>query len=175
MDKRSSLKKKSFIALAVYLVTAITIIGMVSYLVVEPPIRDQLKQNLDLRTELISKQIHEPLVTSLGVLQSIVSIGSTGRGQEEQAQLLQSLFTVSDGVAVSGGLWPVPYSIKSTLAYSSLFYNRTSDGTVERILSWDNPNRGAITMSRGIPMSLINLRAPWFGLVFISTLSPMFR
>ena len=69
MDIRSSLKKKSIFALAIYLAMAVSLIGTVSYLVVEPPTRMQLEKNLDARTELISTEIREPINGSLGILQ----------------------------------------------------------------------------------------------------------
>ena len=77
MDIRSSLKKKSIIALGLYLCFFIAIIGSVTYWVVEPPVRDKLVRNLDLRSELLSAQINEPLNSSLGVLFSIVGIVQT--------------------------------------------------------------------------------------------------
>lgn len=142
MEIRSSLKRKSIIALAIYLAVAIALIGSVSYWVVEPPTRDQLETNLDLRTELISAQIEEPINSSLGILQAVVSIGSNHETQEHQVVLLSNLFSLVEGVAVSGGLWPVPYSIDADVPYMSLFFNRASDGRVDRVLSWDNPESG---------------------------------
>ncbi|MFM2589417.1 ATP-binding protein [Vibrio sp. TBV020] len=142
MDIRSSLKRKSIIALAIYLAVAIGLIGTITYLVVEPPTRAQLEKNLELRTELISTQIKEPLNKSLGILQGVVSIGSTGESQEHQAYLLRKLFLLIDDITVSGGLWPVPYSIDESRAFSSLFFNRANDGQVDRVYSWDNPASG---------------------------------
>ncbi|MBU2895366.1 hybrid sensor histidine kinase/response regulator [Vibrio hepatarius] len=142
MEIRSSLKRKSFLALTVYLVIVIAIIGSVSYLVVEPPIRDQLEKNLDLRTELIAAEIEEPLNSSVGILQSVVGIGNTADSQEHQAEMLFELFSVLDGVVVSGGLWPIPYSINPNKAYKSLFFNRARDGQVDQVFSWDNPESG---------------------------------
>ncbi|MDA0147241.1 hybrid sensor histidine kinase/response regulator [Vibrio sp. LaRot3] len=142
MEIRSSLKRKSILALAAYLAIVLATVGTVSYLVVEPPIRDQLVQNLDSRTKIISSQIEAPLNSSLGILQSIVSIGNTGRSQSLQAEMLHSLFSVVDGVAVSGGLWPIPYSVDQQTPYKSLFFNRASDGVVDQIYSWDNPQSG---------------------------------
>ncbi|NOH62953.1 hybrid sensor histidine kinase/response regulator [Vibrio sp. RE88] len=142
MEIRSSLKRKSFLALAMYMALVIAIIGTVSYLVVEPPIRDQLEKNLDLRTQIIAAEIKEPLNSSLGILQSVVSIGNTDESQSHQAEMLFELFSVIDGVAVSGGLWPIPYSIEKGRAYKSLFFNRASDGQVDQVFSWDNPESG---------------------------------
>ncbi|MCL9782689.1 ATP-binding protein [Vibrio sp. S4M6] len=142
MNIRSSLKRKSIVALAAYMFFVITLVGTVSYMVVEPPVRSKLIQNLDLNTQLISNQINAPLSSSLGVLQSIVSIGNTGTPQAEQAVMLHSLFTVLDGIAVSGGLWPEPYSVDPKKEYTSLFYNRATDGVIDKIDSWNNPETG---------------------------------
>lgn len=142
MDIRSSLKRKSIFALAIYLAMAVALIGTVSYLIVEPPTRSQLERNLDLRTELISAQIEEPINGSIGTLQAIVSIGGNHESQEHQAVLLFNLFSLVEGVAVSGGLWPIPYSVDKQIPYKSLFFNRASDGIVDRVLSWDNPESG---------------------------------
>ncbi|USD33427.1 MULTISPECIES: hybrid sensor histidine kinase/response regulator [Vibrio] len=142
MEIRSSLKRKSFLALAMYMAFVIAVIGTVSYLVVEPPVRDQLEKNLDLRTQIIAAEIKEPLNSSLGILQSVVSIGSTNEPQGHQAEMLYKLFSVIDGVAISGGLWPIPYSIDRGTAYKSLFFNRASDGQVDQVFSWDNPESG---------------------------------
>ena len=142
MDIRSSLKRKSIVALAIYLALVSALIGTISYLVVEPPTRDQLETNLDIRTELISSQIEEPINSSVGILQGVLSIGSNTETQEHQAVMLYNLFSLIDGVTVSGGLWPVPYSIDSDIPFKSLFFNRTNDGNVDRVLSWDNPESG---------------------------------
>ncbi|MCG9596791.1 ATP-binding protein [Vibrio sp. Isolate25] len=142
MEIRSSLKRKSFLALAMYMAFVIAVIGTVSYLVVEPPVRDQLEKNLDLRTQIIAAEIKEPLNSSLGILQSVVSIGNTNEPQGHQAEMLYKLFSVIDGVAISGGLWPIPYSIDRGTAYKSLFFNRSSDGQVDQVFSWDNPESG---------------------------------
>ena len=121
MEIRSSLKRKSFLALAMYMALLIAIIGTVSYLVVEPPIRDQLEKNLDLRTQIIAAEIKEPLNSSLGILQSVVSIGNTHESQSHQEEMLFELFSVIDGVAVSGGLWPIPYSIEESKLIRACF------------------------------------------------------
>lgn len=142
MDISSSLKRKSIYALAFYLAVVVTLIGTISYRVVETPTRVQLEKNLDLRTELISEQIKEPINSSLGILQSIVSIGSNNDSQQHQAELLNNLFSLINGVTVSGGLWPTPYSIDKDIAYSSIFFNRANDGLVDRVYSWDNPESG---------------------------------
>ncbi|MGF1742049.1 ATP-binding protein [Vibrio profundum] len=142
MDIRSSLKRKSILALAGYLCFIIMIVGTVSYWVVEPPVREQLEQNLDLNGKLIADQIQSPLVNSLGILHSIVSIGSTDLPQADQKRLLHTLFYNLNTIAISGGLWPEPHSVSPEIAYSSLFYNRASDGKVDQISSWNNPQTG---------------------------------
>ena len=142
MVKSSSLKRKSIFALGLYLAFVVATVGTVSYLVVEPPVRDQLVINLDSRSKIISSQIEAPLESSLSVLQSIVSIGNTGYGQSLQVELLQSLFQVIDGVTTSGGLWPTPYSVDSQEPYLSLFFNRAIDGKVDRIHAWNNAQSG---------------------------------
>ncbi|CAH8216225.1 Histidine kinase [Vibrio aestuarianus] len=139
MKVRSSLRKKSITALAFYLCFFIATIGTITYWVVESPLRAELKQNLDLRAEILSAQIREPLNNSIGILQSVVSIGQSANGQAEQDRLLHSLFSILDNIVVSGGLWPKPYSVDPAQQYSSLFYNRASDGQVDKLLSWNNP------------------------------------
>lgn len=139
MDIRSSLKKKSIIALGLYLCFFIAIIGSVTYWVVEPPVRDKLVRNLDLRSELLSAQINEPLNSSLGVLFSIVGIVQTDQTQEKLDEVFRSIFLLSDNIVVSGGIWPQPYSIDRNIPYSSLFYNRSNTGEIDQIVSWNNP------------------------------------
>ncbi|MGR5542932.1 histidine kinase, partial [Vibrio campbellii] len=70
------------------------------------------------------------------------SVGSAGLTTQDQADSLYSMFIHIDGIVVSGGLWPKPYSVNSETPYQSLFYNRASDGLVEQIYSWDNPENG---------------------------------
>lgn len=53
MQIRSSLKKKSMVALGLYLAMFIAIVGSVTYYVVESPVRAKLQQNLDLRTTTV--------------------------------------------------------------------------------------------------------------------------
>ncbi|KHT40473.1 hybrid sensor histidine kinase/response regulator [Vibrio sinaloensis] len=142
MERSYSLKRKSIYALAFYLAVVVTLIGTISYRVVEPPTRMQLERNLDLRTELISAQIREPINSSLGILQAVVTIGSNHETQSHQAELLFKLFSLTDGLTVSGGLWPVPRSIDKDMAYKSIFFNRAGDGVVDRVYSWDNPESG---------------------------------
>ncbi|EGU38188.1 Signal transduction histidine kinase [Vibrio ichthyoenteri ATCC 700023] len=125
-----------------YLAFVVATVGTISYWVVEPPIREQLVRNLDSRSKIISSQIEAPLDSSLGILQSIVSIGNTGFVQSQQSELLHSLFLVVDGITTSGGLWPIPYSVDKNEAYLSLFFNRASDGQVDRVNAWNNAESG---------------------------------
>ena len=142
MVKRSSLKRKSILVLAIYLAFFITAVGGVSYFVVEPPIREQLTRNLDSRSKIISSEIEASLESSLGILQGIVSIGNSGRSADLQAEFLRHMFAISDGASISGGLWPLPQMNGSSPRYTSLFFNRAKDGVVDRIYSWDNPALG---------------------------------
>ncbi|RJX73712.1 response regulator [Vibrio sinensis] len=142
MQIKSSLKRKSIFALAIYLALVLATVGSVSYFVVEPPVREQLERNLDLRTQVISSQIEMPLTGALNLLDSIVAIGATGEPQAIQSTMLFSLFSSVKGVTVSGGLWPAPYSVDAQVPYKSLFLNCASDGVLERVYSWDNPESG---------------------------------
>ncbi len=139
MDVRSSLKRKSIVALGVYLCFFIATIGSVTYLTVEPPVREKLQQNLDLRTQLLSAQIEEPINSSVGVLHSITAITTNESDFAKLDLLLPAVFSASDNVVVSGGIWPEPYSVDEQERFSSLFYNKNSRGGIDRVLSWNNP------------------------------------
>ncbi len=78
MEIRSSLRKKSILALTLYLCFFIATIGSVAYLVVEPPVRQKLEQNLELRTQLLALEIKEPLLSSTGVLSSLAGLAQGG-------------------------------------------------------------------------------------------------
>jgi signal transduction histidine kinase/CheY-like chemotaxis protein len=136
---KESLKKKSIIALAVYLAVFIAIFGTITYWVVESPVRAKLEQNLDIRSEFLAAEISEPLHSSLGVLKSIVAMGETISDRHSLDKALCQVFKLNDGIAVSGGIWPKPYSIDPNVKLSSLFYNRTSTGEVDKIDLWNNP------------------------------------
>ncbi|MEF2481882.1 hybrid sensor histidine kinase/response regulator CqsR [Vibrio mimicus] len=143
MAIRSSLKKKSILALTIYLAFFLAIVGTLSYWVLEVPFRKELKNNLALRAELLATQIREPLSNSIGVLQSVTSIGKDAIDKEEQERMLRSLFSVVDGVIVSGGLWPDPNLSTTELSrYDSLFFNKAVDGEVDQLISWNNPKAG---------------------------------
>lgn len=66
MAIRSSLKKKSILALTIYLAFFLAIVGTLSYWGLEVPFRKELKNNLALRAELLATQIREPLNNSIG-------------------------------------------------------------------------------------------------------------
>lgn len=102
MEHTSSLRRKSKIALAIYMILFIAVIGTVVFHVVEHPIRKQLQQNLDVRTQLLASQIEDKLNNSLTTLNSIVSVGAAGLTPQQQADTLYSLFINLEGVVVSG-------------------------------------------------------------------------
>lgn len=136
---KESLKKKSIIALAVYLALFIAIFGSITYWVVESPVRAKLEQNLDIRSEFLAAEISAPLHSSLGVLKSIVAMGETISDRQSLDKALHQVFVLNDGIAVSGGVWPEPYSVDPNVKLTSLFYNRTSSGEVDKIDLWNNP------------------------------------
>jgi signal transduction histidine kinase/CheY-like chemotaxis protein len=142
MKRHLSLKRKSLIALCVYLLLFIVISGSLIYWIVMTPISQQLKQNLDLRAEVMAVRIREPLMMSLGTLDSIISIGQSNMDKPNQVNLLEQLFRQMDGIVISGGLWPKPIVLDSDKNYSSLFFNRANDGKVDRIESWNNAQAG---------------------------------
>lgn len=142
MEIRSSLKRKSMFALIVYLCFFLATIGSLTYLAVDSPFRKELKQYLDLRAELLSSQVLDPLNRSVGVLQSIVSIAQASESQEEASRMLRSIFSTVDDVVISGGIWPKPFSIDPYIKYKGLFFNRATDGKVDQLHSWNNPESG---------------------------------
>lgn len=76
------------------------------YLVVEPPVRDKLERNLDLRTQLLASQIKEPLITSTGVLNSLVGLAQSSNQSNSLKSTIPQILRLSDEIIVSGGLWP---------------------------------------------------------------------
>ncbi|CFW17537.1 sensor histidine kinase [Vibrio cholerae] len=146
MAIRSSLKKKSILALTIYLAFFLAIVGTLSYWGLEVPFRKELKNNLALRAELLATQIREPLNNSIGVLQSVTSIGKSAADKEEQERMLRSLFSVVGGVIISGGLWAEPNlsATDPSLRYDSLFFNKATDGQVDQLSSWNNPKAGGV-------------------------------
>ena len=142
MEIRSSLRKKSILALTVYLGFFIATIGSVAYLVVEPPVRSKLEQNLDLRTQLLASQIEQPLTSSIGLVQSLVGLGQTGSHQVSLVDTIPQLLAVSDDIIVSGGLWPKPFLDNEEWRYTSLFFNKNDAGGLDQIQSYNNPQTG---------------------------------
>ncbi len=104
MEIRSSLRNKSILALTLYLCFFIATIGSVVYLVVEPPVREKLERNLDLRTQLLASQIEGPLTSSVGLLNSLVGLGQTPTPSISLQDTIPQLLAVSDDIIVSGGL-----------------------------------------------------------------------
>lgn len=141
-EKRKSLKRKSLIALIAYSLSFIAIIGTLTYLIVESPVRKELRENLDLRAQLLSTNIIEPLDSSLGILSAIVSVGEVNHSQEDQIKLLSKIFANINNEVVSGGLWPKPYLQDNNLVLDSLFFNRSADGKVDQVFSWNNLQSG---------------------------------
>ncbi|MBW3696649.1 response regulator [Vibrio sp. T187] len=131
------------IALGLYLAIFIAIIGSITYFVVEPPVRDRLQQNLDLRTQLLSSLIQEPLNSSHGLLNGIVGIAQSERDHDSLAKLIQSLFSTSSSIVVSGGVWPEPRMLSPDRERDSLFFNKAADGKIDKIESYNNPEASA--------------------------------
>ncbi|MGX9415819.1 ATP-binding protein [Vibrio sp. WJH972] len=142
MKPQQSLKRKSFIALVAYLVLFIAISGALIHWVVKAPISSQLKENLDLRAEIFAGHVKEPLLESLSILDSVVSVGQANIDRDSQTELLKELFQHINSIVVSGGLWPQPFLDGEDMVYSSLFFNQGSDGAVDQVTSWDNAISG---------------------------------
>ncbi|GAL30837.1 sensor histidine kinase [Vibrio variabilis] len=106
---------------------------------------------LDIRSEFLAAEISSPLHSSLGVLKSIVAMGESIEDRNALDQALRQVFKLNDGIAVSGGIWPEPYSIDPNEKLSSLFYNRTADGEVDKIDLWNNPEAAGYHVELGIP------------------------
>ncbi|EGQ9052141.1 histidine kinase [Vibrio parahaemolyticus] len=142
MEIRSSLRKKSILALTLYLCFFIATIGSVVYLVVEPPVRDKLERNLDLRTQLLASQIKEPLITSTGVLNSLVGLAQSSNQSDSFKSTIPQILRLSDEIIVSGGLWPKPELKEERWRFTSLFFNKNSEGNIDQIHSYNNPESG---------------------------------
>ncbi|MGR5348512.1 ATP-binding protein [Vibrio mediterranei] len=136
---KESLKKKSVIALTVYLALFISVFGSITYMVVESPVRAKLEENLVTKSEFLAAEISAPLYGSVGVLKSIVAMGQSIEDRQTLDEALCQVFKLNDGIAVSGGIWPEPYSVDPKQKLTSLFYNRTPQGDVDRIDLWNNP------------------------------------
>lgn len=142
LERHQSLKRKSLLALIAYLVLFIAISAGLTYWIVRAPISEQLKSNLDLRADILAAHIREPLIGSLGVLDSIVSIGQVNQERHFQITIFKQIFEQIDGVVVSGGLWPQPTTQGEKKIYNSLFFNKASDGKVDRVILWNNAEAG---------------------------------
>lgn len=142
MEIRSSLRNKSILALTLYLCFFIATIGSVVYLVVEPPVREKLERNLDLRTQLLASQIEGPLTSSVGLLNSLVGLGQTPTPSISLQDTIPQLLAVSDDIIVSGGLWPKPTLEDERWQYTSLFFNKNDNGSLDQIHSYNNPESG---------------------------------
>ncbi|QFI38620.1 response regulator [Moritella marina ATCC 15381] len=133
------LKKKSIIALGFYTCLLITIIASITYYVVEPPIRDNLENNLNLRTQLLAHEIEEPLDRSVATLHGLVGIAVSDYPIDVLENMIFSVFNQSNDIIISGGIWPEPNTLIPTKKLASLFFSRDKKGNVEFINDYNNP------------------------------------
>ncbi|RYU47541.1 hybrid sensor histidine kinase/response regulator [Aliivibrio finisterrensis] len=140
MANNMSLKKKSMLALGCYVCFLITIIGSVTYYVVQPPIRTNLENNLDLRTQLLSREIDAPLNHSLSTLHALVGVAVSGNTPENIQNMLSSVLKESDDIIISGGIWPEPKTFIPTKQLASLFFSRDEKGEIELINDYNIPS-----------------------------------
>jgi len=134
-----SLKKKSIIVLVFYTCLLITIIASITYYVVEPPIRDNLKNNLNLRTQLLTHEIEEPLERSVATLHGLVGVAVSGYPVDVLENMIFSVFKESNDIIISGGIWPEPNTLIPSKTLASLFFSRDKKGNVEFINDYNNP------------------------------------
>lgn len=134
-----SLKKKSIIALGCYVCLLLTIIASITYYVVEQPIRQNLENNLNLRTQLLSREIIDPLERSLETLHGLVGVAVSGYPIDVTETVLFSVFKESNAIIISGGIWPEPNTLLPAKALASLFFSRDEKGNVEFINDYNNP------------------------------------
>ncbi|WP_254052562.1 ATP-binding protein [Aliivibrio sp. EL58] len=135
-----SLKKKSMLALACYVCFLITIIGSITYYVVEPPIRENLENNLNLRTQLLAREIDDPLSHSLSTLHALVGVAVSGYSPDIITNMLSSVLKESDDIIISGGIWPEPNTLLPSKQLASLFFSRNEEGKVELINDYNIPS-----------------------------------
>ncbi|MDD9194316.1 ATP-binding protein [Aliivibrio sp. S3MY1] len=135
-----SLKKKSMLALACYVCFLITIIGSITYYVVESPIRESLENNLHLRTQLLAREIDDPLSHSLSTLHALVGVAVSGYSPDIIKNMLSSVLKESDGIIISGGIWPEPNTLLPSKPLASLFFSRNEEGKVELINDYNIPS-----------------------------------
>lgn len=134
-----SLKKKSIIALGFYACLLMSIIASITYYVVEPPIRDNLENNLNLRTQLLSHEIEEPLERSVATLHGLVGVAVSGYPIDVLDNMIFSVFNQSNDIIISGGIWPEPNTLIPEKKLASLFFSRDEKGNVEFIDDYNNP------------------------------------
>ncbi len=134
-----SLKKKSIIALGCYVFVLITIIASITYYVVQQPIRQNLENNLNLRTQLLSREIIDPLERSLEALHGLVGVAVSDYPIDITETVLFSVFKESNAIIISGGIWPEPHTLISSKALASLFFSRDEEGNVEFINDYNDP------------------------------------
>ncbi|WP_139684690.1 hybrid sensor histidine kinase/response regulator [Vibrio tasmaniensis] len=128
------------VALGVYLAMFIAIVGSVTYYVVESPVRAKLQQNLDLRTQLLSELITEPLSSSQGFVDSLVGFAQAQRRDTDVIPLfIKSMLAASDDTIVSAGIWPEPHTLDSNKILNSYFFNKADDGEIDQLFSYNNP------------------------------------
>nr|WP_102305911.1 hybrid sensor histidine kinase/response regulator [Vibrio cyclitrophicus]PML00870.1 histidine kinase [Vibrio cyclitrophicus] len=127
------------VALSLYLAMFIAIVGSVTYYVVESPVRAKLQENLDLRTELLSALITEPLNSSEGFVDSLVGLAQAQRSGAEVLPLFKSMLAASDNTIVSAGIWPEPYMFNPQMQLNSYFFNKADDGKIDQLFSYNNP------------------------------------
>lgn len=134
-----SLKKKSIIALGFYTCLLMTIIASITYYVVEPPIRDNLENNLNLRTQLLAHEIEEPLERSVATLHGLVGVAVSGYPIDVLENMIFSVLNQSNDIIISGGIWPEPNTLIPGKNLASLFFSRDEQGNVEFINDYNNP------------------------------------
>jgi hypothetical protein len=140
MSKDMSLKKKSILALGCYVCFLIAIIGSITYYVVQSPIRSNLKNNLDVRTQLLSREIDDPLSHSLSTLHALVGVVVSGYSPDVIQNMLSSVLKESDDIIISGGIWPEPNTYIPSKRLASVFFARDEQGGVKLIDDYNKPS-----------------------------------
>lgn len=140
MNKDMSLKKKSILALACYVCFLIAIIGSITYYVVEPPIRQNLESNLEVKTQLLAKEIEDPLNHSISTMHALVGVAVSGYSPDIIQNMISSVFKESDDIIISGGIWPEPNTLLPSKRLASVFFSRSDDGKIELIHDYNIPS-----------------------------------
>ncbi|MUK62028.1 response regulator [Aliivibrio fischeri] len=140
MNNDMSLKKKSILALACYVCFLITVIGSITYYVVEPPIRENLENNLNLRTQLLAREIEDPLNHSLSTLHALVGVAVSGYSKDVLEDMIYSVFKESDEIIISGGIWPEPNTLEPSKQLASIFFSRDDEGKISFINDYNLPS-----------------------------------